>query len=42
MPDKKYYNAESIRVLGEVRKKLIDIIKPFIPDCMNYKIGENK
>ena len=37
------YEAKDIQVLlglSAVRKKLIEIIRPFIPDCMKYKIGE--
>jgi hypothetical protein len=37
--DGKYYY---LRFSKEDSKKLIEIIKPFIPECMKYKIGEIK
>ena len=37
--DKKYYY---LRFKQEDSKKLIRIIKPFIPKCMRYKIGERE
>ncbi len=37
--DKKYYY---LRFKQEDSRKLIEIIRPFIPDCMKYKIGEIK
>jgi len=37
--DEKYYY---LRFKQEDSKKLIEIIRPFIPGCMLYKIGENK
>jgi|TARA_Y100000310_G_scaffold24354_1_gene23389 hypothetical protein len=37
--DKKYFY---LRFRKEDSKKLIEIIKPFIPECMKYKIGEHQ
>ena len=37
--DKKYYY---LRFKQKDSRKLIEVIKPFIPSCMNYKIGETK
>ncbi len=35
--DKKYYY---LRFKQEDSRKLIEVIRPFMPDCMKYKIGE--
>ena len=35
--DKKYYY---LRFNKEDSRKLIEIVRPFVPDCMKYKIGE--
>lgn len=37
--DKKYYY---LRFKQEDSKRLIELVKPFIPECMLYKIGGNK